>query len=47
VRVNATAPNSFPRIVSTESVAQTIVRLDSGMTTGKILVLDADGVRFV
>ncbi|HKQ99953.1 MAG TPA: SDR family oxidoreductase [Pyrinomonadaceae bacterium] len=47
VRVNATAPNAFPRIVSTESVAQTIVRLDSGLLSGKILVLDSDGVRFV
>ncbi len=46
VRVNATAPTSFPRIVSTESVAQTIVRLDAGPLNGQILVLERDGVRF-
>ena len=42
VRVNALAPNSFPSIVSTESVAQAIARLDGETVTGRILVLDAD-----
>jgi NAD(P)-dependent dehydrogenase (short-subunit alcohol dehydrogenase family) len=46
VRVNAVAPNSFPRIVSTERVAENIRRLDEGDLTGKILIVDgiADGI---
>lgn len=40
VRVNAVAPTSFPALVSTESVAQAIVRLDQESVTGRILVLD-------
>lgn len=41
VRANAIAPNSFPSIVSTESVAKAIAGLDSDTVTGKVLVLDA------
>jgi NAD(P)-dependent dehydrogenase (short-subunit alcohol dehydrogenase family) len=43
VRVNATAPNTFPQLVSTESVAETIVRLDRGRMNGRIVVLDTEG----
>jgi NAD(P)-dependent dehydrogenase (short-subunit alcohol dehydrogenase family) len=43
VRVNALAPNSFPNRISTESVSESIVRLDQGNMSGKILVLDVDG----
>jgi NAD(P)-dependent dehydrogenase (short-subunit alcohol dehydrogenase family) len=42
VRANALAPNSFPSIVSTESVAKAIARLDSDTVTGKVLLVDAD-----
>jgi NAD(P)-dependent dehydrogenase (short-subunit alcohol dehydrogenase family) len=42
VRVNALAPNSFPAIVRTDSVARAIVRLDGEDVTGRVLVLDAD-----
>ena len=42
VRANALAPNSFPSIVSTESVAKAIARLDADTATGKVLVVDAD-----
>jgi NAD(P)-dependent dehydrogenase (short-subunit alcohol dehydrogenase family) len=43
VRVNALAPNTFPRIVPTDSVVDAIIKLDAGDMTGKILVLDRDG----
>ena len=42
VRVNALAPNTFPSIVSTETVADAIVRLDAESVTGRVLVVDAD-----
>lgn len=41
VRVNAVAPDSFPGVVSTESVAHGIVRLDGERVTGQILAIDA------
>jgi NAD(P)-dependent dehydrogenase (short-subunit alcohol dehydrogenase family) len=47
VRVNASAPTSFPQAVSTQSVAESIVRLDRGNMSGKISVLDQDGERFI
>ena len=47
IRVNAVAPNSFPGIVTTESVVDAIVRLDEGTETGKILVLDSDGEQWL
>jgi NAD(P)-dependent dehydrogenase (short-subunit alcohol dehydrogenase family) len=40
IRVNAIAPTGFPRFLSTESVAKSIVRLDEGNITGKILVME-------
>jgi NAD(P)-dependent dehydrogenase (short-subunit alcohol dehydrogenase family) len=43
VRVNAVAPNTFPALVTTESAAQAIVRLDRGKVNGRILVLDETG----
>jgi NAD(P)-dependent dehydrogenase (short-subunit alcohol dehydrogenase family) len=43
VRVNALAPNSFPRIVSTAAVVDGLRQLDLGTMTGKVLVLDRDG----
>ena len=45
VRVNATAPDSFPRPVGIDRVAESIVRLDEGAMSGKILVLTADDER--
>jgi NAD(P)-dependent dehydrogenase (short-subunit alcohol dehydrogenase family) len=42
VRVNAVAPNSFPAIISTDSVAHAIARLDAESVTGRILALDAE-----
>lgn len=41
VRANALAPDSFPAIVRTESVARAITELDQETITGGILVLDA------
>lgn len=41
VRANALAPNSFPSVVRTESVARAITDLDRGTATGRVLVLDA------
>jgi NAD(P)-dependent dehydrogenase (short-subunit alcohol dehydrogenase family) len=43
VRVNAVAPNSFPAIVSTASVAKAIRKLDQETVTGAIMVLDSAG----
>jgi len=43
VRVNATAPDSFPSPVSFERAAESIVRLDRETMTGSILVLSGDG----
>jgi len=40
VRVNAVAPNSFPRIVSPERVVEEIRRLDEADMTGKIVIVD-------
>ncbi|MGO9341031.1 MAG: SDR family NAD(P)-dependent oxidoreductase [Acidimicrobiales bacterium] len=42
VRVNATAPNSFPSIIPTSRAAEAIVRLDEGSDTGTIVVVDGD-----
>ena len=41
IRANALAPNSFPSIVSTESVVKAIARLDGDTVTGRVLALDA------
>ncbi len=42
VRVNAVAPNSFPRNVPTSRVIDAIERLDEGKDTGTIVVVDGD-----
>jgi NAD(P)-dependent dehydrogenase (short-subunit alcohol dehydrogenase family) len=43
IRVNALAPNMFPTIVSTTSVIQSLIKIDQGTMTGRVLVLDRDG----
>jgi NAD(P)-dependent dehydrogenase (short-subunit alcohol dehydrogenase family) len=43
VRVNALAPDSFPRAVSTESVCDAIARVDHGSLNGKLLLLESQG----
>lgn len=47
VRANACAPTSFPQVVSAESVARAVRGLDEGLMTGKILVIDREGERFL
>lgn len=42
IRVNATAANSFPALVSTERAARAIRDLDEGDASGTIVVVDAD-----
>lgn len=46
VRVNALAPTGFPKLVSTEAVARSVLRLAEGAMNGQILVVDRDGERF-
>jgi len=41
IRANALAPNSFPSIVSTESVVKAIAGLDGDTVSGRVLALDA------
>lgn len=41
VRVNALAPDSFPSIVSTDSVVRAITRLDHESVTGRVLAVEA------
>jgi NAD(P)-dependent dehydrogenase (short-subunit alcohol dehydrogenase family) len=43
VRVNALAPNSFPRSIPTAAVVDGLRQLDEGAMTGKVLVLGRDG----
>jgi NAD(P)-dependent dehydrogenase (short-subunit alcohol dehydrogenase family) len=45
VRANALAPNTFPRIVPTERVIESIVRLDDGRENGQVLSLDNEPER--
>ena len=40
VRANATAPNAFPEIVTTERAAASIRELDQSSATGTVVVLD-------
>jgi NAD(P)-dependent dehydrogenase (short-subunit alcohol dehydrogenase family) len=47
VRVNAFAPNSFPRLLSTVQVVKSMKKLDRGSMNGQVLVLDRSGERFV
>ncbi|WP_067431681.1 SDR family NAD(P)-dependent oxidoreductase [Nocardioides jensenii] len=42
VRVNGLAPTAFPAQVSSETVADAVVRLDRESVTGKILVVDRE-----
>jgi NAD(P)-dependent dehydrogenase (short-subunit alcohol dehydrogenase family) len=46
VRCNAVAPNAFPRIVAYDAVAASIARLDQGVETGRVLILDRDGEKW-
>jgi NAD(P)-dependent dehydrogenase (short-subunit alcohol dehydrogenase family) len=46
VRVNAVAPTSFPRLITTASVADGIVIVDQGRRTGGVLVMDQQGHRW-
>jgi NAD(P)-dependent dehydrogenase (short-subunit alcohol dehydrogenase family) len=47
IRANALAPESFPGIISTESVVEAIARLDQSVGTGQVVVLDTHGKRTV
>ena len=40
IRVNAIAPNTFPRLISLERVCETIVASIEGRKTGEIIILD-------
>ncbi|WP_286151526.1 SDR family oxidoreductase [Mycobacterium sp. D16Q13] len=40
VRVNVVAPNTFPALVSTESVMEAVVELDRGTATGSTVMID-------
>ena len=42
IRVNAVAPNTFPRIVSTDFVADCIANLDASRESGRVMVVDAE-----
>jgi NAD(P)-dependent dehydrogenase (short-subunit alcohol dehydrogenase family) len=46
VRANALAPNTFPTIVALQTVVDSIVRFDSDMMTGKVLIIDRGGERW-
>jgi NAD(P)-dependent dehydrogenase (short-subunit alcohol dehydrogenase family) len=47
VRVNAVAPTFFPQVVPTSHVVDAVTRLDRGSMTGRVLVLEAHGSRWV
>ena len=47
VRVNALAPTSFPALIPTEWAAEGIRRLAESDANGRILILDANGERWV
>jgi NAD(P)-dependent dehydrogenase (short-subunit alcohol dehydrogenase family) len=46
IRVNALAPNSFPRIIPTARVVEALKELERGTMTGRVLLLDRDGATF-
>jgi NAD(P)-dependent dehydrogenase (short-subunit alcohol dehydrogenase family) len=46
VRVNALAPNTFPGIVSTESVVEAALRMDREDGNGRVLAIDKGGEKF-
>ena len=43
IRVNSVAPDTFPQLVTTESVCDAIARVDQDVVTGKMLLLEAEG----
>ncbi len=45
VRANSVAPNTFPKIVPVQTVVDSIVRFDSDMMTGQVLIIDREGAR--
>jgi NAD(P)-dependent dehydrogenase (short-subunit alcohol dehydrogenase family) len=47
VRVNALAPTTFPRLIPTETVADSVRRLAESDANGRILILDENGERWV
>ena len=47
VRVNAVAPARFPNPVPTSRVVESVQRLDQGRMTGRVLLVDGRGSRFV
>jgi NAD(P)-dependent dehydrogenase (short-subunit alcohol dehydrogenase family) len=47
IRVNAVAPDSFPSRADTATVARAVVDLDDGLASGEIVVVDAEGVRYL
>ena len=47
VRVNAVAPTSFPEVLPTEQVIQAVRQLDKGRMSGRILIMEADGNRWL
>jgi NAD(P)-dependent dehydrogenase (short-subunit alcohol dehydrogenase family) len=47
VRANAIAPNTFPGLVSTQSVSEAIQHYDQNDRTGDILVIDTEGERLL
>lgn len=46
VRVNALAPDGFPRVIPTELAADAVRRLSESDANGRILILDANGERW-
>lgn len=47
VRVNAVAPTSFPKVLPTEQVIRAVRQLDKGQMSGRILIMEADGNRWL
>jgi hypothetical protein len=45
IRVNAVAPNTFPKIIPVKTVVDSIVRFDSDLMTGQIMIIDREGAR--
>lgn len=47
VRANTLAPTAFPGIVSSEAVADALVLLDQSQDTGRLVILDEHGLRYM
>jgi NAD(P)-dependent dehydrogenase (short-subunit alcohol dehydrogenase family) len=43
IRVNAVAPDSFPELVTTQSVCDAVARVDRGAMTGKLVLIESEG----